>query len=139
MRSPELIAQDHLQFAIDNQDDCFSKSQVELYGVTEGEQFIKIATAETAYALLEVTYPCSGYIGIAVHSTGLAAPYDEDDPTPPSKRDDSRRVALITVVTEDGMGLAMAYTDEEIITDKGNAYGELAEALLGCWSRSKVA
>jgi hypothetical protein len=139
MRTPELIAQDHLQWCVDNQDDCFFKPEAELYGVTDKEQFVKIASAKDVYALLEITYslPHNKYIALAIHVTGLASPFDEDDPTPPSEREDSRRVSLITITTEEGMGSALAFSDtEEIITDEGEASGGLAEALLDCWFRS---
>ena len=141
MRAPELIAQDHLQWCVDNQDNCFRKMEAELYGVTDEEQFVKIASAKDVYALLEVTYfaPHNKYIGIAIHVTGLASPFDEDDPTPPSERDDSRRVSLVTITTEGGMGSALAFSDtEEIITDEGEASGGLADALLDCWKRSEL-
>jgi hypothetical protein len=142
MKSPDIIAREQLQFALDNQDDCFGKKHAELYGVTKQEQFVRIASAEDLYQLLEASYNCENYIGLSIHATGWVAPLNEDGEVDvrPSEHPERRRVAVITLATAQGLGSALAFPDEtEIVTDEGQAEGALAEALLSCWQRSVVA
>lgn len=140
MTSPEFIAKDQLQFAIDNHSDCFAKPGGEIYGITEQEQFIKLSTASDIYDLLDNSYNCENYIGLSIHATGWGAPLDEDGEMngAPSEHAERRRIAIVTVATKEGMGSALCFADEinEIITDPGSASGVLADALQDCWDRS---
>lgn len=141
MNSPEVIAQEQMQFAVDNQDDCFYKTEAELYGITKQEQFVKIASADDVYQMLNNAYNCENYVGLSIHTTGMAAPLNENGEidVPPSEHPYKRRVSLISVITDEGFGSALAFADDgEIITDAGEASGSLADALLICWERSKA-
>jgi hypothetical protein len=141
MKSAELLAHDQLQYALDNHSDCFEKTRAELYGVTEQEQFVKIAWALDVYDLLDCSYNFENYVGISVHTTGWAAPLNEDGDidSAPSDHPERRRVSLVTTITSEGRGSALAFTDEEeIITDPGTASGSLADAIGECWLRSRL-
>jgi len=140
MKTAEQLATEQLQFAIDNDKNCFSKKSAELFGITEQEQFVKIAEFPDIYTMLDGTYNCADFIGISVHTTGWAAPLNENgelDGTP-SEHEDRRRVSLITTVTHEGSGSALAFADEAdaIVGDPGSATGTLAEAIVDCWVRS---
>ncbi len=140
MTSPEFIAKDQLQFAIDNHSDCFAKPDAEIYGVTEQEQFIKLSTAGDVYSLLDNSYNCENYIGLSIHATGWGAPLNEDGEidSAPSEHSERRRMAIVVMVTKEGMGSALCFADDinDIITDSGSASGVLADALQDCWDRS---
>jgi hypothetical protein len=141
MKSAELLAHDQLQFALDNDTDCFTKAKAELYGVTAQEQFVKIAWALDVYDLLDSSYNFENFVGISVHTTGWCAPLnaDGDIDCAPSDHPERRRVSLITTITDEGRGSALAFTDEEeVITDPGTASGSLADAIAECWLRSKL-
>lgn len=141
MKSAELLAQEQLQFALDNEEDCFFQSQAELFGITEKEQFVKIASFPDIYTMLDGSYNFEGYIGISVRTTGWASPLNENGEVEgaPSEHPERRRVSLITAVTSEGSGSALAFADEdEVITDPGSASGSLADAIADCWLRSRV-
>jgi hypothetical protein len=141
MKSAELLAHDQLQFALDNDPDCFNKKRAELYGVTEQEQFVKIAWALDVYDLLDASYNFENFVGMSIHTTGWAAPLNEDGDidSAPSEHPERKRVSLITTITAEGTGSALAFTDEEeIITDPGSASGALADAMADCWLRSRL-
>ena len=141
MKSAELLAHDQLQYALDNHSDCFEKTRAELYGVTEQEQFVKIAWALDIYDLLDNSYNFENFVGISVHTTGWASPLNEDGDVDcaPSDHPERRRVSLITMITDEGRGSALAFADEEeVITDPGTASGSLADAIAECWLRSRL-
>ena len=111
-----------------------------LYGVTEDGSNFELGRAPDIYDLLEGEYPSKGIVGLAIHTTGWAAPLNENgelDGTP-SEHEDRRRVSLITTVTHEGSGSALAFADEAdaIVGDPGSATGTLAEAIVDCWVRS---
>jgi hypothetical protein len=109
-----------------------------LYGVTEDGSNFELGRAPDIYDLLEGEYPSNGIIGLAVHTTGWAAPLNENGETDgaPSKHPERRRVALVTVMTTEGMGSALSFADEpdEIITDESGT-GQLSDALKKCLLR----
>ena len=141
MKSAELLAQDQLQFSLDNDSDCFDKKRAELYGITDQEQFVRLAWALDVYDLLEPSYNFEDFVGVSVYTTGWASPLNEDGEVDcsPSEHPERRRVALVTTITSEGRGSALAFTDEEeIITDPGTASGSLADAIADCWLRSRL-
>ena len=113
-------------------------SNAVLYGVTEDGSNFELGRAPDIYDLLEGEYPSKGIVGLAVHTTGWAAPLNENGETDgaPSKHPERRRVALVTVMTAEGMGSALSFADEpdEIITDSSGT-GQLSDALKNCLLR----
>lgn len=109
-----------------------------LYGVTEDGSNFELGRAPDVYHLLDEKYPKIGVVGLAIHTTGWAAPLNSDGEAEgqPSKHPDRRRVALVSVVTTEGMGSALSFADDpnEIITDSNGA-GQLADALKECLLR----
>ena len=109
-----------------------------LYGVTKDGSNFELGRAPDIYDLLDENYSRTGVVGLAIHTTGWAAPLDENGEASgaPSKHPERRRVALVTVMTTDGMGSALSFADDpdEIITDSNGA-GQLADALKDCFVR----
>ena len=73
----------------------------------------------------------------AVLTCGWAAPVDDDadDDLPPSVHPRRRRVRLVVVVGDTGVGSVLRFADtpDEIVTDPGNAKGSLADAVERLW------
>ncbi|MCE2709270.1 MAG: hypothetical protein RLZZ538_1200 [Actinomycetota bacterium] len=73
----------------------------------------------------------------AVLTCGWAAPVDDDEESdvPPSVHPRRRRVRLVVVVGDAGVGSVLRFADtpEEIVTDPGNAKGSLADAVERLW------
>ena len=73
----------------------------------------------------------------AILTCGWAAPVDDegDDDVPPSVHPRRRRVRLVVVVGDAGVGSVLRFADtpEEIVTDPGNAKGSLADAVERLW------
>ena len=110
-------------------------SNAVLYGVAEDGSYLELDRAPDIYDLLDRDYPYHDIVGLAVHTTGWAAPLNSDGESdgPPSKHPERKRVALVTVKTVEGFGSALSFADkpDEIITDeKGD--GKLADALQEC-------
>ena len=109
-----------------------------LYGVTEDGSYLELDRAPDIYDLLARDYPYHDIVGLAVHTTGWAAPLNSDGESdgPPSKHPERRRVALVTVMTAEGMGSALSFADEpdEVITDSSGT-GQLSDALKKCLLR----
>jgi hypothetical protein len=120
-----------------------SRFQME-YGVIfaiTSEGFRTLLTNEDIY---EGLYAVQGMtllpdeLGIGLVSTGWASPIppdfdgDEDEITAPSQHPEKRRVRLVTCVDKSlRMGSALCFQDDpdEIITDEGQATGNLAIAV----------
>ena len=113
-------------------------SNAVLYGVTEDGSNFELGRAPDVYDLLDSEYPSKGIVGLAIHTTGWAAPLNEHGEADgqPSKHPERRRVALVTVMTAEGMGSALSFADDpdEIITDE-NGSGQLSDALKKCLSK----
>ena len=110
-------------------------SNAVLYGVAEDGSYFELDRAPDVYDLLDRDYPYHDIVGLAIHTTGWAAPLNEHGEAdgPPSKHPERKRVALVTVKTVEGFGSALSFADkpDEIITDeKGD--GKLADALQEC-------
>ena len=106
-----------------------------LYGVNEDGSYLELDRAPDIYDLLGHEYPYTGLVGLAVHTTGWAAPLNEhgESDGQPSKHPERRRVALVTVKTVEGLGSALSFADDpdEIITDD-QGEGQLSDALEEC-------
>ena len=106
-----------------------------LYGVTEDGSYLELDRAPDIYDLLDRDYPYHDIVGLAVHTTGWAAPLNADGEVDgrPSKHPERRRVALVTVMTAEGLGSALSFTDEpgKIITDEKGGE-QLSDALQEC-------
>jgi hypothetical protein len=113
-------------------------SNAVLYGVTEDGSNFELGRAPDVYDLLDGEYPSAGVVGLAVHTTGWAAPLNPDGEVEgaPSKHPERRRVALVAVMTAEGMGSALSFADDpdEIITDSSGT-GQLSDALKKCLLR----
>ena len=113
-------------------------SNAVLYGVTKDGSNFELGRAPDIYDLLDEQYPRTGVVGLAIHTTGWAAPLNSDGEAEgaPSKHPERRRVALVSVITAEGMGSALSFADDpdEIITDSNGA-GQLADALQECLLR----
>jgi len=109
-----------------------------LYGVTEDGSNFELGRAPDVYDLLDGEYPSAGVVGLAIHTTGWAAPLNSDGEVEgaPSKHPERRRVALVTVMTAEGMGSALSFADDpdEVITDSSGT-GQLSDALKECLLR----
>ena len=84
-----------------------------------------------------------------VLTCGWAAPidrsdqcHDDDDAEklPPSQHPQRRRVRLVVVVGDQGVGSVLRFADtpKEIVTDAGSARGSLADAVNNLWFDSPV-
>jgi hypothetical protein len=106
-----------------------------LYGVNEDGSYLELDSAPDIYDLLGREYPYTGLVGLAVHTTGWAAPLNEhgESDGQPSKHPERRRVALVTVKTAEGLGSALSFADnpDEIVTDD-QGEGDLSDALQEC-------
>lgn len=113
-------------------------SNAVLYGVTEDGSNFELGRAPDVYDLLDGEYPSTGVVGLAIHTTGWAAPLNSDGEVEgaPSKHPERRRVALVTVMTAEGMGSALSFADspDELITDSSGT-GQLSDALKKCLLR----
>ena len=73
----------------------------------------------------------------AVLTCGWAAPVDDgnEDDLPPSVHPRRRRVRLLVVVGDAGVGSVLRFADtpDEVVTDPGNAKGSLADAVEQLW------
>ena len=88
-----------------------------------------------------------------VLTCGWAAPIDrsdaseddddadgDDEKLPPSQHPQRRRVRLVVVVGDQGVGSVLRFADtpKEIVTDAGSARGSLADAVTNLWFDSPV-
>lgn len=116
--------------------------KAQLWGVKKDSSYYLISQNLDVYELLEEAqiYDVSECIGILVHTTGWAAPINQDGSldTAPSKHTERRRIALASCVTYQSVGSAIYFLDtKETMTDPGSATGSLAEALVKLWSDIK--
>jgi len=64
----------------------------------------------------------------------------DDEKLPPSQQPQRRRVRLVVVVGDQGVGSVLRFADapKEIVTDAGSARGSLADAVNNLWFDSPV-
>ncbi len=65
---------------------------------------------------------------------------DANEKVPPSQHPQRRRVRLVVVVGDQGVGSVLRFADtpKEIVTDAGSARGSLADAVTNLWFDSPV-
>lgn len=119
----------------------FSMKEACLYGVDTDGLVVLCDKGSDIYDLLEGTdVPdlLTVYSHIAVATTGWASPNDEDNDTPPSEREDRRRVRLVVTADSKGMASVLRFSDEpnRILTDEGKALGSLADAITSATNRA---
>jgi len=78
------------------------------------------------------------YSHIGVATTGWASPNDDDSDTPPSQREDRRRVRLVVIADKKSMVSVLRFSDDanHIIVDEGKAIGSLATAITEATNRT---
>ena len=115
-------------------------SAAQLWAIKQDGSFYLLSAHPDVYELLNSDeYKISHYVGVIIHTTGWAAPLGENGEVEgaPSKHALRRRVALAACVTNDSIGSALSFPDEEeIITDPGSATGSLADALSKFWKNN---
>jgi hypothetical protein len=134
----EQHAENFLNQQISDSNYDYQLSSAQLWAVKKDNTFYFLASLPDVYDLLSnEDYNLSSYLGVIIHTTGWAAPLEEDTTknAPPSSHPSRRRVALAACVTNDSVGSALSFADEpdEIIMDPGSAKGTLAEALVDFW------
>jgi hypothetical protein len=126
----------------DDMEKVFEPSDSYLYKINKDNTFTLISSSRDVYEILDKKISIINSYGIAVHTTGWAAPLDEngDVSGPPSQSPFKRRVALICCATDISLGSAMVFGDNpsEIVTDPGTATGTLADAISSFWHQNKV-
>lgn len=120
-------------------DSPMTLAQAVLYGIdTEGDTFV-LASQVDVYDLLEDDYSDrEGLVGIAVHTTGWAAPLNPDGEVDgrPSEHPERRRVALVATLTINGYCSGIKFEDEEEVTyEEGMPTGNLWRALNECMDK----
>lgn len=120
--------------------------QAVLYGVhAEGNTRV-LGTHADVYALLERDFSdTEGLIGIAVHTTGWAAPLDPETgetSAPPSEHPERRQVVLVATLTINGFCSAMKFARsvpgavvEETTFEEVPASGKLWDVMNTCLER----
>lgn len=139
----ESIAQRFLKDQISDPNYTHQLSAAQLWAVRKDGTFYLISAHPDVYELLSqgTEYNLSSYIGVLIHTTGWAAPLNEDGDvdTAPSKHELRRRIALASCVTNTSAGSALSFADEkEIVLDPGTATGSLAEALVKFWEFNTI-
>lgn len=152
--SPVTLAtcvEDSLHLSLDG----FDLSRARLYGISiVDEQAVArnengalritfLAEHGDVYELLEAQTSAivRMFDAAVVLTCGWAAPIrdDEDDEdesaTPPSQHPERRRVRLVVVVGDAGVGSVLRFADtpNDVVTDAGAARGSLADAVTNMW------
>ena len=152
--SPVTLAtcvEDSLHLSLDG----FDLSRARLYGISiVDEQAVAriengalritfLAEHGDVYELLEAQTSAivRMFDAAVVLTCGWAAPIrdDEDDSeesaTPPSQHPERRRVRLVVVVSDAGVGSVLRFADapNDVVTDAGAARGSLADAVTNMW------
>jgi hypothetical protein len=139
--SGESIAHRFLTQQISDLNYNHELSAAQLWAVRKDGTFHLLSAHPDVYELLQDKYDLSNYLGVILHTTGWAAPLDENGKVDgaPSKHAQRRRVALASCVTNISVGSALSFDDEkEMIMDPGSATGSLAEALLSFWEQNFI-
>lgn len=113
----------------------------QLWAIKKDNSFHMIAIDSDVYELLSRKLILSTYLGVIIHTTGWAAPLEDDGSVgvSPSKHDARRRIALAACVMDSSVGSALSFADDkDIIIDPGSASGSLADALIQFWEQNKL-
>lgn len=115
-------------------------SAAQLWAIKKDGNYHLLYAHPDVYEMLEQDFDLSTYIGVIIHTSGWAAPLDNDGSisSAPSEHKERRRVALAACVTDTSVGSALSFPDQEKLTiDPGSATGSLAEALLKFWENNR--
>ena len=130
MNENTLIKQATRQLSADSP---FTANNASLWGVTATGETISLGYAPDIYDLLETAETTVPLVGLLIHTTGWAAPLNnEGEPDgKPSQHPERRRVSLCAGVSLGQMFSVMRFQDtpEDAVEDEGNATGSLADAL----------
>lgn len=140
-KSADKIAERFLKQQISDPNYKHELNAAQIWALKKDGSFHLVAVHPDVYELLNDQYNFSTYVGVLVHTTGWAAPLDENGEvsTAPSKHEMRRRVALASCVTNDSVGSALSFADEkDIVLDPGSATGSLADALLSFWENNSI-
>lgn len=138
-KSAEKYAEEFLNRQLSDPDYKHKIEKSELWGITKDNGYFLLEAHVDVYSILSLKINLSPYIGIIIHTTGWAAPLNENGESdiPPSLHEAKRRVALVTCVTESSMGSALSFADEpELILDSGSAVGAIVLALSKFWKEN---
>ena len=152
--SPVTLAtciEDSLHLSLDG----FDLSRARLYGISiVDEQAVArnengalritfLAEHGDVYELLEAQTSAivRMFDAAVVLTCGWAAPIrgdeenDDESATPPSQHPERRRVRLVVVVSDAGVGSVLRFADtpHDVVTDAGAARGSLADAVTNMW------
>lgn len=112
--------------------------QAVLYGVNPQGETVELGRYPDIYDLLAQDYDNENLVGIAIHTTGWAAPLNADGEVEgaPSKHPDRVRVALVATITTHGFCSAIAFGDgRETVFEENAPSGALWEAMNDCLER----
>jgi hypothetical protein len=129
----------------------FDQPAARLYGVTVVDPQADERTVDGALRLTflaedaDVSELLESPAGAAVRAfdaavvltSGWAAPVDDGAPEmPPSRHPGRRRVRLVVVVCDGGVGSVLRFADapDDVVADSGSAHGSLADAVTALWS-----
>jgi hypothetical protein len=139
--------------------DGFDLSRARLYGISIVDEFGAARNEDGAlritflaehgdvYELLEAQTSAivRMFDAAVVLTCGWAAPIrdeddDNEDSVPPSQHPERRRVRLVVVVGDCGVGSVLRFADtpNDVVTDAGAARGSLADAVTNMWFDSPI-
>jgi len=119
-------------------DTPMSLPQAVLYGVDTNGETVELGRNPDIYELLEQDWKNDNHlVGIAIHTTGWAAPLVNGEVDgKPSAHPDRVRVALVATVTTLGFCSAIAFADgRETVFEENAPEGSLWEAMNDCVDR----
>ncbi len=136
----EDYAKNFIELQVEDSNYNHELSASQLWAIKKDGSFHLLTAHPDVYELLNTEeFNLYNYLGVIIHTTGWAAPLDEDGNvgTAPSKHLMRRRIGLAACVTDHSVGSAISFADDsEIITDPGSATGSLADALSSYWDRN---
>jgi hypothetical protein len=138
---PEHYATHFISQILNDSNYNHQPTSARLWAVKDDDNYHLIEAAADIYGLLDNSYDLSSYNAIIIHTSGWAAPLNEDGSTdtPPSAHEHRRRVTLVSCVNDSAVASALAFSDDsEIVVDNGTATGSLAEALLSFWEKNRI-
>ncbi len=136
----EDYAKKFIELQVEDSNYNHELSAAQLWAIKKDGSFHLLTAHPDVYELLSSDeFNLYNYLGVIIHTTGWAAPLNEDGnvDTAPSKHLMRRRIGLAACVTNSSVGSAISFADDpEIITDPGSATGSLADALSSYWDRN---
>jgi hypothetical protein len=137
----EKYAENFIKSQISDPNYDYEISAAQLWAIRQDDTFHLLNVHPDVYDLLSQNFILNSYKGILIHTSGWAAPLNDNGELDgkPSEHDLRRRVALAACVTSTSVGSALAFSDQkDLVIDPGSATGSLAEALLSFWELNSV-